>query len=288
LLIEEKSNATAFPATRWPNPNLAPQPLPATLAAENAPLPQADAVVILWDRATRQAFESTFQATEWIPYARDCMPSIHEVELHHKLTIPAPEQNWGHYAMARIGDKQILLLQVNPYLQMAPPFAHYRKLYPRLSEECKMSLLLSLLTDAASEPSQVLGDVVTTLPGNYLSELEPLLLQVEDQVWPAPPGYRAVPNQDAQAPQRPRIHWRPEPLDWTPQNDVLTGFAGQNPAVGVGCIQHLSSLVCNPQLPLPLQQAWALTSSRHNSPQTAYNAALATWAVLTKWMEAKR
>lgn len=125
--------------------------------------------------------------------------------------------------------------------------------------------------------------MTTTIDSKQFSAIEPQLLRVEEVVWPAPPGYRCVENENAQSPGRPRIKLRQELPEWKPLLHDLADFGRENPALSVGIIHHISSPLCTPEFPELLQEAWTRTNCRENAPQTAYNAALATWALLADW-----
>lgn len=126
----DELNLAAYPVPEWPDANQVPLPLTGVRAEKYGPLPEADAVILLWDQSDWAAFRHVFQAADWEPYRRNCLPTIHRVELLSKLDVPEDHHDWGRYALVSMGARRILLFVLNPYLQAPPVVAFSRHLYP--------------------------------------------------------------------------------------------------------------------------------------------------------------
>lgn len=141
--------------------------------APNAPLPEADAVVMTWTKAEWQALHQVFFGDggsrweeSWTPYRRD-YHQIHQYMVDVKRTYQggAPSLDagaWGSYRRVRINGLTVLLVKSGMHLAQDGTRLPLLDFVDRICLEAKPRLLLSIGTAGAVRSTDALGTVLIT------------------------------------------------------------------------------------------------------------------------------
>ena len=149
----------------------APTPLPISYQGPNAPLPQADVVVLTWTSAEWSALDHVFlnSTTTRSMHDRDWQRNWH---LYSRNAPPPPPGQtgsplWGYYQMVAItttGGKSlnVLLLKCDSHLAHAPWYPGLAQMVTLILQDARPHLVYSIGTAGGSREDLRLGDVVIT------------------------------------------------------------------------------------------------------------------------------
>jgi nucleoside phosphorylase len=175
-----------LPAIDWSDiPDFQPQPVQAGLVEPNAPLPQAEVVIMTWTKAEWAALHHVFCAYDkpmtpseasgennhawnksWIPYRRD-YHQVHQYMTDVKRTYQggAPslgEMAWGSYRLVTVNQRRVLLIKSGMHLAQDGTDLPLTSFVDRICAEAKPRLVLSIGTAGGVRPEDALGCALIT------------------------------------------------------------------------------------------------------------------------------
>ncbi len=155
----------------------APKIIPFDYKGADAPLPDADMVVITWTSAEWSAFDHVFvnSQTPRGPYAstdwRDAWKAYSRGTSSAEGTTP-----WGYYLLVGIEDnsgseKKVILFKSETHLAHAPYIAGLTEMTKCILEDAKPDQIYSIGTAGGASLKSVLGDVALTNSGHIKLKL---------------------------------------------------------------------------------------------------------------------
>jgi hypothetical protein len=166
----------ALPHDAIPFPEgLAPQPVPVDHTDADAPLPEADVVVITWTvdelAALAKVLTPGVSAAHWQPYARNF------ATYQPKIRRYAPAQNaqrLGSYLPVEIGDRRVLCMKSELHLNqdgiatgLGTATLPVKDFFLQIIAEAKPKLVLTIGTAGSVFERFALGDVVITRAAKF-------------------------------------------------------------------------------------------------------------------------
>jgi nucleoside phosphorylase len=192
LLAAARPGAIPFPD------GLAPQPQPLASTDPNAPLPEADVVVITWTvdelAALAKVMTPGVSAAHWQKYARNF------AQYQPNIRRYAPAQNarrLGTYQPVQVGQRRVLCMKSDLHLNqdgiatgVGTATLPVKDFFHQIIAEAKPSLILTIGTAGSVFERFALGDVVVTRAAKFrLSQEfrnEPFNGQTYRSEWPLP------------------------------------------------------------------------------------------------------